>query len=267
MAISAIRFGMASACLAAVLAGSAGLAQDVDRYGNRMGMPEVAVAPRPVDPQTGNRIAAGNFQRWYAAKGRPTILVFWNRELSEEGVSRYSLQAKSSGSGSVSGNSYSYEKSSELGVKRESGGLATDLTGVSMQRVEGAFMSEFLRAGGRLLDRNALMRKLSTRVGAQTRDDVQYLETLALQQGVTYLVEIVPNETSNGTTDLAMSVKIKHLPSSALVGQFVSSATPPSGPTHYEARGNRYVAVKDINITPETIGRQLATDVMRELAR
>ena len=193
--------------------------------------------------------------------------MFWNRELGEEGVSRYALQARSSGSGSVGGGSYAYENSSEVGLKRESGGLASDLTGVSMQRVEGAFMSEFLRAGGRLLDRNALMRKLSTKVDAKTRDDVQYLETLALQQGVTYLVEIVPNETENSTTDLAMSVKIKHLPSSTLVGQFVSSATPPAGPTRYEVRGNRYEAVKDINITPETIGRQLASDVMRELAR
>lgn len=232
-----------------------------------MGMPEVAVAPRSVDPRSSGRMVASNFQRWNAAHGRPTILVFWNRELGEDAVSRYSIQATSSGSRSGDHHNFSYETNSELGVKRQSGGLATDLTGVPMQRVEGAFMSEILQAGGRLLDRNALMRSLSTKVSAQTRDDVQYLETLALKQGVTYLIEIVPNETDNGTTDLAMSVKIKHLPSSGLVAQFVSSATPPAGPTRYEARGNRYVAVQDRNMSPEAIGRQLAGDVMREMAR
>lgn len=267
MTINKVRFAEFALSMALVMGGTGAMAQDVDRNGNRMGMPEVAAAPRPLDPRASGQMVAGNFQRWYAAHGRPSILVFWNRELGEDSVSRYSLQATSSGSRSGDSQNFSYETNTEVGVKRQSGGLATDLTGVPMQRIEGAFMSEFLHAGGRLLDRNALMRSLSTKVSAQTRDDVQYLETLALKQGVTYLVEIVPNETDNGTTDLAMSVKIKHLPSSALVAQFMSSATPPSGPTRYEARGNRYVAVQDQNITPEGIGRQLAGDVMRELAR
>lgn len=269
MFMRAFRIGKVSALLVMAMAApcSAALAQDVGANGYRTGMPDVAAPPRPYDPQSGNRMAAAAFQRWYAAKGRPTILVFWNRELSEESVSRYTLSAENRGSGSVGAGGYSYENSAQVGIRRQSGGLATDLTGVEMQRVEGAFMSEILHAGGRVLDRNALLRKISTRVKPQTRDDVQYLETLALQQGVTYLVEVVPNESDNGTTDLAMAVKIKHLPTSSLVGQFVTSATPPSGPTHYEARGTRYVPLTDSHITPETIGRQLATDVMRELAR
>lgn len=267
MTISTVRFKKFAFSMVLVMAGTSAMAQEVDRGGNRIGMPEVAVAPRPIDPRASGRMIAGNFQRWYAAHGKPSILVFWNRELGEDSVSRYSLQATSTGSRSGDSQNFSYETNTEVGVKRQSGGLATDLTGVPMQRVEGAFMSEMLQAGGRLLDRNALMRSLSTKVSAQNRDDVQYLETLALKQGVTYLIEIVPNETDNGTTDLAMSVKIKHLPSSALVAQFVSSATPPPGPARYEARGNRYVSVQDHNITPEGIGRQLAGDVMRELAR
>ena len=97
--------------------------------------------------------------------------------------------------------------------------------------------------------------------------DIQYLETLAMGQGIQYLIEILPDDDASSPTGVTFTVKVTHLPTSTVRAQFATSGDPPRG----EAK---YVAVNGAGFekraapsrqTPQLIGAQVAYDTMTKL--
>lgn len=220
------------------------------------------MTPRPkADPNAGNNASAADFRQWNASNGRPTILIFWTRSLTDDAVSGFEDYF-----GEIVANLPSGMATAQVaGSRPTESGRDQRINRELSEALQGSFMTTFLDNGAQILDRNALIRKVSLNRSREDRSDKQYLETLALEQGVKYLIEIVPDRKLNSPTKLTFLIKITHLPTSTVKAQFASDATPPSGSSRIVAGSYGFERRTDSNITVETIGSQIAYDVMRKI--
>ncbi|MDO8802675.1 hypothetical protein [Phenylobacterium sp.] len=249
----------------------------------REGMPDVNTPPPSANPDAGNYTSSSSFARWYAGAGRPTMLMFWNRQLIEDATSQYdSVQTTSSagiavGQGAaVRGRGWAASASSGMAASAsESRQYQERMTDSSYgfrsnnftRSVESSILNTFLSAGARIVDREAVIRKVSAKQSREDRMDIQYLETLAMGQGIQYLIEILPDDDASSPTGVTFTVKVTHLPTSTVRAQFTTSGNPPKG----EAK---WVAVNGAGFekrsgpsrqTPQLIGAQVAYDTMTKL--
>ncbi|WP_304168990.1 hypothetical protein [Phenylobacterium aquaticum] len=265
----------------------------------REGMPAVNAPAPAASPDAGNFAASSAFARWYQAAGRPSILLFWNRELLEDATSQYdsvqtgaavgasrtdAVGARSSGSlavadyGMAAGRSDSIAAASQsssavvLTEQRQRQERSTDsryaiADPTYAHGVESAIFSTFLSAGAKMVSREALMRKVSTQKSREDRLDIQYLETLAMGQGVQYLMEVLPDNDAASPTGVSFTVRVTHLPTSTVKAQFVTSGDPPKGAAKWTAVNGagfekRTSASRQ---TPQLVGAQIAYDTMTKL--
>lgn len=279
-----IPFGLINLALAVALAAPAASQQRAapPDAGYRSGMPAVNAAPPKVDPDAGNYGAAGAFADWNARNGRPSILVFWNRELIEDGTTLYDTVTATRVDGAaekgafvargrgvtVAGSAAAASVTSETRSYQERTtdsryGFRDDLFA---KQVESAMVGTFLSAGARVMDREALIRNLSAGKARDERLDIQHLETVALKQGVKYLVEVLPDNAAGSATGVSFTVKITHLPTATVRGQFVTTGEPPRGPTRLVAGPSGFERrAAEGRATPELIGAQVAYEAMGRL--
>lgn len=251
----------------------------------RPGQPEVRPPPREADPNAAADAALNAFANWYAAAGRPRMLLFWNRQLTDETTTRRTdkvIEDRTYGE-STSGETTS-TRFGEASIKdtdgserkvtsRESealtGGTYSAMNRRASDVLETVFVNTFLAVGVEVVDRDALIRRLSIENPREERADVQYLESQAMASGIPYLVEILPSPEQGSPTGLSFIVKIKHLPTSSLRAQFQTRAVPPPGPS-------RIVAVPgegfqrqpgESRTTPPLVAAQLATETMARFVR
>ena len=279
---------MKLAALAALLAAGPAMAQPQYRpqapaVTYREGMPEVNTPAPSVNPDAGNYASSGSFARWYASAGRPTMLMFWNRQLIEDATSQYdSVQTtRSAGiamgeAAAVRGRGWAAGASSGVAASAsESRQFQERMTDSSYgfrsnnftRGVESAILSTFLSAGARIVDREAVIRKVSAKHAREDRMDIQYLETLAMGQGIAYLIEILPDDDAASPTGVTFTVKVTHLPTSTVRAQFTTSGDPPRGEAKWVAVNGagfekRAAASRQ---TPQLIGAQVAYDTMSKL--
>ena len=279
---------MKLAALAALLAAGPAMAQPQYRpqapaVTYREGMPEVNTPAPSVNPDAGNYASSGSFARWYASAGRPTMLMFWNRQLIEDATSQYdSVQTtRSAGiamgeAAAVRGRGWAVGASSGVAASAsESRQFQKRMTDSSYgfrsnnftRGVESAILSTFLSAGARIVDREAVIRKVSAKHAREDRMDIQYLETLAMGQGIAYLIEILPDDDAASPTGVTFTVKVTHLPTSTVRAQFTTSGDPPRGEAKWVAVNGagfekRAAASRQ---TPQLIGAQVAYDTMSKL--
>lgn len=292
---------LAAAALALTAAGPA-LAQmrpEAPGVTYREGMPAVNTpAPGPA-PDAANSQASAAFARWYAAAGRPSILLFWNRELIEDATTLYDQVQSSAaigaarsdgaavagsggyavgGYGAVAGESARYgaaSRSSAAMVASESRQYQERTTDSRYaiadptygHGVESAISSTLISAGAKIVSREALMRKVSTGKSKEARLDIQYLETLAMGQGVQYLMEVLPDPDATSPTGVSFTVKVTHLPTSTVKTQFVTTGAPPKGQAKWVAvNGAGFEKrTETVRATPQLIGAQIAFDTMSRL--
>jgi hypothetical protein len=244
----------------------------------RPGLPDVAGRERPnmpdvnprrmeVDPDAGLYQVQDSFRRWNRAQGSPRILLFWNRELDDETTTRYrqrdrGVSAVAARPGVVVG---SYDRISEQ--ERTTGGTHADLHPDDTGELETAFLSAFVRTGAAVIDRAALMRKVSTREDQANRSDQQYVESQALEQGIDYLVEVLPDYRGDSDTGFGFTVKITHLPSSMVKARFRTTARPAPGPERLVAAPGGFERRRDDRVTPDRIAEKLAGETMQALTR
>jgi hypothetical protein len=217
----------------------------------RPGMPDVNARRPEADPQAGAIETAAAFRGWYARASRPTMMVFWNRELTDE---------------------TSTERSAVV-TTRERADAWSDRNGAHAERsartaaeLEAAFQTAWLDNGVKLLDRTALVRKTSATAVRGDREDLQFLETVALERGVQYLVEVLPTPQGASPTGWVFMVRVKHLPSSRMVAQFNTQAAPAAGPERLVAAPGGFERRRDTRAaTPETVGTELAFQTMARL--
>jgi hypothetical protein len=260
-------FALASVAAALAVSAAPGAAQRADvppTYvgGMRPGTP--AVNPRAYVPEAGAALSRvfQSFGEWSRNHGNPRILLFWNRELGDETTTRY--RDHTSGAvvtGVRPGVAVTtYDETS--GPERTTGGNYTGMSRNRSADYESSFVNAFVRSGANVVDRNALMRKVSSRHGQDDRSDQQYIESLALEQGIDYLVEVLPDYTGS-PTGFMFTIKVTHLPTSRVKAQFRTNGLPDNGPARLVARPGGYVHETENRNTPENVAEALAADTMR----
>jgi hypothetical protein len=251
----------------------------------RAGQPQVMPPPREADPDAAADANLNAFANWYAAAGRPRMLLFWNRQLTDETTTRRTdktIEDRTYGE-STSGETTSTRfgeatlketDGSERKVTSRESEAITGQTYSNMNRkasdlLETVFVNTFLAVGAEVVDRDALIRRLSLENPQADRGDIQFLESQALATGIPYLVEILPSPDPDSPTGLVFTIKIKHLPTSSLRAQFQTRAVPPTGPS-------RIVPVPGVGFqrqpgesraTPPLVAAQLATETMARFVR
>lgn len=228
----------------------------------RPGMP--AVNPRAYVPEAGAALSQifQSFGDWSRNHGNPRILLFWNRELGDETTTRYRDHTSGAvvtavGPGvAVTG----YDETS--GAERTTGGKYSAIGRSRSAEYESSFVNAFVRSGANVVDRNALMRKVSSRHRQEDRSDQQFIESLALEQGVDYLVEVLPDYQAS-PTGFMFTIKITHLPTSRVRAQFRTNGLPENGPARMVARPGGYVREVENRNNPENVAEALAADTMR----
>ncbi len=237
---------------------------DVQPGNIRSDMPDVMGRRREADPDQNLRQTFNDFGAWYRRAGAPKMLFFWNRELTDDSSSRYrtinrSVGAVASRPGLVVGATESTQED-----QLTTGGKYNVLHPEDSADLESTFLDAFLGTGANILDRRALMRKVSTRQEKGDRSDQQYMESQALEQGVDYLVEILPDHADDSDTGFLFTIKITHLPSSSIKSQFRTTALPTAGPARLVAGPDGFERQQDGRRTPENVARALAAETMRK---
>lgn len=244
----------------------------------RDGQPAVLEAPPQADPQSHNREVSASFRSWYVRAKRPAMMIFWNRELTDEAATQYvesqlsreEVRGSQNGTGGKDApatseqNFQSKVASQEVSRRAVTGSRYAPMDPLLSSQLEAAFQSAWLSLNVEMVDRNAIIRSMSTVATDAQRSDTQLLESVSLKQGVDYLMEVLPVANGSSPTGLVFQVKVKHLPSSTLVAQFNTSAQPPAGaavwvagPGGFQKRAG--VASND----PESIGAELAFQTMK----
>lgn len=251
----------------------------------RAGQPEVRPPPREADPNAGADAALNAFASWYQAAGRPRMLLFWNRQLTDETTTRRTdriiedRQYGVSSSGETTSTRFGEATIKDTdGTERKvtsreseaiTGGTYSKMNRQASDVLETVFVNTFLAVGVQVVDRDALIRRLSIENPREERADVQYLESQAMATGIQYLIEILPSPEQGSPTGLSFIVKIKHLPTSSLTAQFQTRATVPPGPSRIvpvPGVGFQRQAGADRN-TPPLVAAQLATETMSRFVR
>ncbi len=248
----------------------------------REGLPNVNTPPPAANPDAGNFAASSAFARWYQGAGRPSMLLFWNRQLLEDATSQYDsvqtarVDSAAAGQSAVihgwNGSMASSVGASSMSVEQRQyqerftdGSYGFRNTNFS-RGVESAILNTFLSAGAKIVDRTALIRKVSATKDREDRMDIQYLETLAMGQGIQYLIEILPDDDVASPTGVTFTVKVTHLPTSTVRAQFATSANPPTGEAKWVAVNGAGFEKRTANRqTPQLIGAQVAYDTMNKL--
>jgi hypothetical protein len=144
--------------------------------GMRPDMPDVEPGMMAADPDAGRRGVQARFSGWNRTHGRPQMLIYWDRQLDDETTTR--CRDHSSGTAaSVAAPGIgvtSYESVREQ--QRVTGGTDASIGADDSDDLEMSFVSAFIDAGANLIDRSALMRKVSTRQAHEDRSDQQYMD-------------------------------------------------------------------------------------------
>jgi hypothetical protein len=271
----------AAAALCAPGVASAQYRQEPANPGYRPGQPAVNAAPVRRVPNARVDGIANDFRRWYGQAQRPSLLIFWNRELSDEATTEYAevktdksdVRSKRTTVGAddspvqADDQQESRVATSETSRRRLTGGTYAPLDRMLSSQLESAYQGMWLKAGVEVVDRTALIRKMSAVAGKDDRADTQFMESLALEQGVDYLVEVLPNASASSPTGLVFTVRVKHLPSSTVVAQFNTTAQPTQGQAQWVATNGGFERRAEDRTNPENIGATLAAETMRTFIR
>lgn len=232
----------------------------------REGQPDVLTPPAPRNPDAAYDATRDQFAAWTRSNSRPATLILWNRAYTDDTATReteYLRESEEIRSGASAGGETVTRRDLARTVSSvpETGGLFGAPTAM-LSAYEVAFASAFQQADTRLLDRQALLRRTAAGMSAQDRADAQFVESRALNGGVVYLIEVLPSADSTSPTGYMFRVSVRHLPSSRMVAQFSTNATPPPGQSRFTAGSHGFERVQDRRLTADHIGAQLAIETM-----
>lgn len=247
----------------------------------RPNMPATLPAPPVADPDAPGRAVLAGFSNW-AASRRPTLLIYWDRQLTDETTTRFvkhkelvdetrshaSADKQSTrtqfGSAEVSNGDKVDRRVASLDeeVRPIRQGQYSSMGAAASDVLETVFTNVFLASGARLVDRTALTRALAADADRSDRGDLQQLEGLGLKTGADYLIQVLPSAGPSDTR-LSFSVKVIHLPTHSTVARFITAARPPNAPARYVATSHGYEKRSESRVSAERVAGQLALEVMR----
>ncbi|MBX9746746.1 MAG: hypothetical protein K2X34_07580 [Hyphomonadaceae bacterium] len=227
------------------------------------------------------------FQSWNVARKKPRILVYWNRQLTDDILSKSRLREidetttedgrttldKTTASGPESVRHVDDQGMSRKRTERWSeetqstGGEYATMATLPSWRLESAFTNVFLSAGARLVDRNSALRTLSASTAVGPEQDLQRIEAKALSGRADYLVEVLPMEEKGSPTGMIFRVKVTRTADTQVIAQFLSAGEADTGPGaftpgasgDFEWTGPRAPTIDEI-------GLKLALDTLRRIA-
>ncbi|WP_294327923.1 hypothetical protein [uncultured Sphingomonas sp.] len=243
----------------------------------RPGQPMTMDAPPPAaDP---DRATVDRFAAAYGRAGRPRVALLWNRELTaevetgREEVSTLTVDGRSSTNGEVRetlrrrGSLTTANADADHHVEAElrSTTRALDSGARTAAADEGADfdmergLAEALSgAGVRLIDRTAILR--TGALGADTTN-MQAIETRALLGKAEWTLEVV------AMNDGRWRIVARDLASGQVVARAVSAGRPAPRPMPWVAGEHGFVRATAPDAGPYAVGRQIALDAMKALAR
>lgn len=251
----------------------------------RTGVPAV-LAPEPVEirDEVGDAMTA--FKRWYAARRSPRILIFWNRELTDDILTRTRLREIEDGE-EKSVDTTLFEETvagpervsstTQDGLKHTrsertsedeivTGGEFTGLERQAGWRMESAFVNAFFVAGARLIDRSAAVRLESGARAVGPDQNLQWIESRALSGKADLLIEVLPLEQPASPTGMMFRVKATRTSDGQVLAQFLSAAEAYMGEGDFAATAGDFEWVDPPRPTLDHVGGQLAIEAMRRLA-
>lgn len=243
--------------------------------------PEV-MRPAPPPPPPG-MVAAGNFRAVYAKAGRPRMMVFWNRALSDEVSSNYrdnlhaETSAQSDARSTVVGTRSGYDASSQAnsrasldvssGSERVEQGRLNPLDESVDSSVESAFSDTLAQNGAQLIDRNLAMRTGRGSRGAGSRPNMQQIETDAATARADLLIEVLQTSAPGTPTGAVFKVTVKDIKRARLLAAFTTAGNRPYRKPPLIAGPGGFVRAAPQGTSPDGVGNELANQTMAALAR
>jgi hypothetical protein len=255
----------------------------------RPGQPDVIPPPPPRPPVAAIRgnAARKEFVAAYAAKDRPGIALFWNREMTDTLIQDISKVTDESDSSRQSGTKLKNTATDGSGASSEL--TEDDSTGKKThQKVErtvrspgsstGAkitqkiditlrtsFMDLLRSAGARIIDRTMMMRSSAIR---NESIDSQLVEMKGLEDKARFLVEVMVVPDASSPLGCGFQVNIKDIMSNEHLAEFYTLATPPSqGPGKFTAvPGKGFERTQQSKPSVQDYGRQLGTEFLEKFA-
>ncbi len=243
------------------------------------------ITPPPPPPPPG-MVAADNFRAVYAKARRPRILIFWNRELSEEVRSQYRdnlhvetrNDSRASASDDVSQSRLGTSRLQEATASSRSSldaSVGTDRLTTSRDgldettnfAVEAAFSETLAANGAVLIDRNLAMRTSRGARKAGERANMQDIETEAATSRADLLIEVLQSPAPGTPTGAAFKVTVKDIRAARLLAAFTSTGAAPRGRAPLVAGPGGFVRATAMGTSPGGAGHELANRTMAELAR
>ncbi len=232
---------------------------------------------------------------------RPRMLLFWNRDFSDEVVTYYvdykakaaridagafsassgkdagvkgytwdgaRVGATASNRASVAGVSASGQRVDVEGTARMNPQEARkNLEGILNWKVESGFKKTFIQGGARLINRDMIMRTQGADAKANDEVNTHSLETKAMMGKADMMVEILLAPSAESESGLAFQVNVTAIETGETIASVYTDAMPPVQEiTSYEAtsRGFEQSTTRE-GFSNEAVGRQLAIDTMKEL--
>lgn len=279
---------MRPALLLALFAAAPAVAQAPPPSGSlyRDGQPAVLTPPPPV-----YRDRSGAFRSRYQALKSPTMMLLWNRRLTDEVQSEYVDRATvrtgseavalgSSRTTSVAGYGVAETRSNRAGYA--AGNTTTDVTvgrtrlregqpGANLDAeddaaVETAFTERLQAAGVNFVDRSIAMRTAGAKGNVSGDANIQTLETNALMARTAVLIEVRQIAASDSPIGTKFRIEVKNLKTAAVLASFTSNGVPDMGRPGLVAGPGGFQRAAPQRPTPAMIGAELANEVMERLA-
>ncbi|MES1201810.1 MAG: hypothetical protein ABUS57_10225 [Pseudomonadota bacterium] len=246
----------ASIAAAAVFLGLAG-SFTVAEAQFRSGQPET-LTPPPAPVSNGPSAQISSFARAYAAHGKPRVIVFWNRELSDSVVTPWVDELsidRYAGSTVIQSRTFS----------EDPGKRAPQMATAPDWKVQGRYQSAMLQGGVRMIDRRASMRFSAAGKAAGVGSNITSIETKSLQGSAEILVEILLAPDPDSPTSYVFQATILSTKTGQILGSFVTSASSPPTDLGYKASANGGFERVIVQAPFERMGDELALQTMSAL--
>ena len=243
------------------------------------------MAPPPPPPNAGQATAA-SFRGAYAKAGKPRMMIFWNREFTDEVATVYedriteksvnrdhtmdTHDASKSSAGANRTDESLRESSSRrdltVGTDRLTNNLrASSLVEEADWAIEGALNQSLIAQGAILTDRDVAMRTSRGAARANSHTNMQALETQGVAGRADLLVEIKQTSSIRSPMGVAFRVTVKNIRNARVLAAFSTRARPPAAPSRFVAGRYGYERSQPNRMTPDQVGHQLADEIMGNL--
>lgn len=264
-----------SAILGAGHAGAASNSDAIPAAAYRQGLPDVLAAPSRDDEHLFDK---ARFKSVYAKAGRPSMLLFWNRELTDhlrQGVvttvetgtnSQLSVSAEEVVPGMFEG---TVEHARNKTTRK-----TTEFLPVPNQRrspvervdaqIRSGFVGALLASGVSLVDRNLTMRSVSMQQKDDSKLDSQVVEMNALRRYAKLIAEVTCIPDPQAASGWSMRVTVRRAADGVLLLDHYEDNGENPRPQKYSA--NPAGGFKAAPASQKTVGVTLAEQAMSRLA-